>query len=126
MAKTKAKSISEGEALIQAIVAGMEEKKAHEIVVMDLRNLKSAPADYFVICHGDSTKQADAIAQSVDETVKKVIGENPWHAEGAANAEWVLLDYINVVVHVFQKEKRGFYGIEDLWADAVTTHINEL
>lgn len=124
MAKTKAKSVNEEEALIQAIVAGMEEKKAHEIVVLDLRNLKAAPADYFVICHGDSNKQTDAIAQSVDETVKKLLGEDPWHTEGTTNAEWVLLDYINVVVHVFQKEKRGFYGIEDLWADAEITIIN--
>ncbi|MBI3232691.1 MAG: ribosome silencing factor [Bacteroidetes bacterium] len=109
---------------MNAIIEGMAEIKAHEITTLDLRNLKSAPADFFVICHGESVKQTEAIADSIDETVKKMTGENPIHVEGQTNAEWILLDYFNVVVHVFQKEKRAFYGIEDLWADAVVSQIN--
>lgn len=109
---------SEAEVLTELIIKGMEEKKGHDIVRMDLRNLTSAVTDYFVICHGDSNRQVDALAQSVRDEVEKVTGEKPWHSEGYENAEWILLDYINVVVHVFHKEKREFFGIEDLWGDA--------
>lgn len=118
------KNTDETQELINAVIEGMAEKKAQDITVLDLRNIKSAPSDYYIICHGESNKQTEAIAQSIDEIVKKTTGENPWHVEGMSNAEWVLLDYINVVAHVFQKEKRAFYAIEDLWADADIKLIN--
>lgn len=118
------KLVDDTQKLVNAIVEGMAEKKAVKISVLDLRNIKSAPADYFVICHGESNKQTDAIYQSTDETVKKETGEKPWYTEGHTNSEWILMDYVNVVVHIFQKEKRDFYAIEDLWADAEVTTIN--
>ena len=109
--------------LVDAIISGIKEKKGHDIIVMNLKPTGSAIADYFVICHGDSHTQVEALARSVEEDVSKFTGENPTYTEGLQNAEWILLDYINVVVHVFQKEQRDFYGIERFWADADTTSI---
>ncbi len=106
------------EILSETIVKGMQEKKASDIVVMDLRKVKNAVADFFVICSGNSDKQLDAIADSVDQEVYKALKENPWHTEGKNNKEWMLLDYIDVVVHVFRKDRREFYALERLWGDA--------
>lgn len=107
-----------GEILVDAIVSGMQEKKGHNITVLDLKPTGNAPSDFFVICHGDSQTQVLALARSVEEEVEKLIGERPVYREGITNAEWILLDYINVVVHVFLKEQRDFYGIERFWSDA--------
>jgi len=96
----------------------MQEKKAKDIVCIDLRNLKNAVADFFVVCHADSKTHVEAIADSVEEFVMEHTGEYPRNKEGIANAEWILLDYVNVVAHVFRHEQREFYGIERLWADA--------
>jgi len=108
----------ESEILTDTVIEGMQEKKGQEIVSIDIRNFKSAIADFFVICHAESRPQVEAIADSVEETVFKNSGELPAHKEGKENAEWILLDYVNVVVHIFRKEKRDFFGIERLWADA--------
>ena len=125
MKKDKMKITKEESAMLAEIaIKGMQEKKAKEIVCLDLRNINNAVSDFFVICHGDSNTQVDAIADSVEFEIKKAIGENPWHREGFENAEWILLDYVNVVIHVFQKPQRDFYRIEDLWADAKTAAIN--
>lgn len=121
MAKKKG-SVS-SEKLSEIIVKGMQEKKATDIVVLDLRKVKNAVADFFVICSGSSDKQLDAIADSVDEQVYKALKENPWHIEGKNNKEWMLLDYIDVVAHVFKKDKREFYALEKLWGDAEITEI---
>lgn len=110
--------------LCDAIVKGMVEKKAADILVMDLRKVKNAVADFFVICSGGSDKQLDAIAQSIDEEVFKALKENPWHTEGKNNKEWMLLDYFDVVAHVFRKDKREFFALEKLWGDAEMTEIN--
>jgi ribosome-associated protein len=109
--------------LSEVIVKGMQEKKAIDIVVMDLRKVKNAVADFFVICSGNSDKQLDAIADSVDQEVFKALKENPWHTEGKNNKEWMLLDYIDVVAHVFRKDRREFYALERLWGDADITEI---
>lgn len=114
----KKKRLGEVDKLVETIVLGMQEKKAHNIKTLNLKGLENAVCDYFVICHGDSDRQVDAIAKSVDKVVKEKLGEDPWHAEGFANSEWILLDYVNVVVHIFEAEKREFYNIERLWADA--------
>jgi len=106
------------ETLAGSVIEGMQEKKGQEIVSIDIRNFKSAIADFFVICHADSRPHVEAIADSVEEIVYKHSGELPTHKEGKENAEWILLDYVNVVVHIFRKEKREFFGIERLWADA--------
>ncbi len=113
------------EKLSQLVVKGMQEKKASDIVVMDLRKVRNAVADFFVICSGNSDKQLDAIAESIDEEVFKSLKEEPWHAEGKNNKEWVLLDYTNVVAHVFKKDRRSFYALEKLWGDAEITEIED-
>ena len=112
------------ETLSDVIVKVMQEKKATDIVVMDLRKIKNAVADFFVICSGNSDKQLDAISDSIDAEVFKKLKENPWHTEGKNNKEWMLLDYINVVAHVFRKDRRDFYALERLWGDAEITEIN--
>jgi len=110
--------------LCDAIVKGMVEKKAANILVMDLRKVKNAVADFFVICSGGSDKQLDAITQSIDEEVFKAVKENPWHVEEKNNKEWMLLDYFDVVAHVFRKDKRDFFALEELWGDAEMTEID--
>lgn len=113
------------EELRDHIVRGMQEKKGVDVVVMDLREVKNAICDYFVICSGNSDTQIDAIAQSVDEEVHKNTGQNPWHQEGKMNREWILLDYVDVVAHVFKKERRAFYDLEQLWGDADVQYLDE-
>ena len=113
------------ETLSGVIVKGMQEKKASDIVVMDLRKIKNAVADFFVICSGNSDKQLDAISDSIDAEVFKKFQENPWHTEGKNNKEWMLLDYIDVVAHVFRKDRREFYALERLWGDADITEIED-
>jgi len=112
------------EKLSDIIVKGMQEKKATNIVVLDLRKVKNAVADFFVLCSGSSDKQLDAIADSIDEEVFKALNENPWHIEGKNNKEWMLLDYIDVVAHVFRKDRREFYALEKLWGDADIKEID--
>ncbi|MBK6990086.1 MAG: ribosome silencing factor [Bacteroidetes bacterium] len=120
--KKTIRKINEAENLRDLIIDGMQEKKAKEIVSIDLRSLKNSVADFFVVCHADSKTHTDAIARSVEEYVSKKL-EDPFHKEGMGTSEWVLLDYLNVVVHIFQKEKRDYYGIERLWADAEIKQI---
>lgn len=107
------------------VVEGMLEKKAMDVVIMDLREVKHAVADYFVICSGNSDTQIDAISDSIEEQIHKHTKQNPWKREGQQNKEWILLDYVDVVAHVFNKEKRVFYGLEELWGDANITKIEE-
>jgi ribosome-associated protein len=124
MAK-KRKGVS-SEKLSEVIVKGMQEKKATDIVVIDLRNISNAVADFFVICSGNSDKQLDAISDSIDETVFKSLKENPWHVEGKNNKEWMLLDYSDVVAHIFRKDLRKFYALEKLWGDAEIIEVADL
>lgn len=112
------KGLTPSEKLSEAVVRGMQEKKASNIVVLDLRKVKNAVADYFVICSGGSDTQIDAIADSVDDQVYKETQQNPWHQEGKTNKEWLLIDYVDVVAHIFKNDKRAFYSIEELWGDA--------
>lgn len=107
-----------GEKLAEVIVSGMQEKKAKNISVLDLRKLEHAVSDYFILCNAESTTQVSAIADSVEDFTVKELREKPIHVEGKQNALWILLDYGNVVVHVFQDESREFYDIESFWADA--------
>ena len=121
--KKPSKKTDESVRMKDLIVEGMQEKKAKDIVCIYLRNLKNSVADFFVVCHADSRTHIDAIARSVEEFVYKKQGEDPLHREGMANSEWILLDYVNVVAHVFRQEQREFYGIERLWADAEIQRI---
>lgn len=111
------------EQLSQVVVKGMQEKKAENIVVMDLRKVHNAVADFFVLASGGSDTQVDAIADSVEKEVNEQAKENVWHREGTNNKEWILLDFVNVVAHVFKRETRTFYGLEELWGDAHLTQI---
>ena len=111
------------EALRDLIVKGMLEKKAQEVVVMDLRRVKNAICDFFVIGSGNSDTQIDAIASSVEEEVWKGSQQNPWHQEGRTNREWILVDYVDVIAHIFNKERRTFYDLEQLWGDAEIKYI---
>ena len=123
--KANSKASDTAEALIDPIIKGIEEKKGQGIQVFDLRNTGHAVCDFFVICNADSSTQVDAIAYSVEEFVKKLTGESPWKSEGFENKEWILIDYVNVVVHVFQTAVRDFYKLENLWADGEVRKITE-
>jgi len=113
----------ETDQLITQIIKGIEEVKGQDIEILDLREIENTVCDYFIICNGTSNTQVNAIVNSVQKTVSKSVKENPWHVEGSSNAEWVLLDYVHVVVHVFQKHIREFYDIEGLWGDAKIVKI---
>jgi|ERR1035438_3614650 ribosome-associated protein len=109
--------------LKEAIVEAMLDKKAKNPVIMDFTKINSSVCDAFIICHGTSRTQVEAIADSVVYNVKMKTGLNPWHKEGLENAEWILIDYSDIVVHIFQDSKRSFYNLEQLWAD---TEISEV
>jgi len=109
--------------LITGIIKGIEEVKGNDIKILDLREIENTVCDYFIICNGTSNTQVNAIVGSVQKMVSKELKDKPWHIEGAENAEWILMDYVNVVVHVFQKHIREFYDIEGLWGDAKVTSI---
>ncbi|UWX54108.1 ribosome silencing factor [Maribacter litopenaei] len=109
--------------LIALILQGIEEVKGQNINLLDLREIENTVCDYFIICNGTSNTHVNAIVGSIQKTVSKASKDKPWHVEGTDNAEWVLMDYVNVVVHVFQKHIREFYDIEGLWGDAKFTTI---
>ena len=111
--------------LLKTIVNEIKEKKGIDIVEMNLSKLENSIADYFVICHGNSNTQVDAIANFVERKVKEELNEKAWHFEGKNNAQWILIDFSSVIVHVFQKEYRDFYDLEGLWADSETKHIDD-
>jgi len=112
------------EELSKIIVKGMEEKKASDIVVMDLREINNSVSDFFVICSGSSDTQIEAISDAIEEEVYKSNKERPWRSEGKNSCQWVLVDYVDVVAHIFLNNKREFYGLEELWGDAKITTIS--
>lgn len=109
--------------LIALILQGIEEVKGQQISLLDLRAIENTVCDYFIICNGTSNTHVNAIVGSIQKTVSKAIKDKPWHIEGQDNAEWILMDYVNVVVHVFQKHIRDYYDIEGLWGDAKVTEF---
>jgi ribosome-associated protein len=111
------------DALISMIIKGIEEVKGNDIDILDLREIDNTASDYFIICSGNSNTQVNAIVGSIQKIVSKELKDKPWHIEGSDNAEWVLMDYVNVVVHVFQTHIREYYDIEGLWGDAKITSI---
>jgi ribosome-associated protein len=124
----KAKSVKKSDndpnkKLADAVVEGILEVKGRNISVLDLRGIHNRVCDYFIICQADSNTQVNAIAGSVSEIVKKRTGERPYRSEGFENSEWILVDYVTVVVHIFQTQIRNFYNLESLWADAEVTEI---
>lgn len=109
--------------LVSQIIDGIEDIKGENITVFDLENLENSVCDYFVICDANSNTQVSAITNSVEKKVRESLGEKPWHIEGTENAEWILMDYVSVAVHVFQKEIRAFYDLDSLWGDAEITKM---
>ena len=117
------KPISTEDALISNIILGLDHVKGLDVSLLDLRDIENTFCSYFVVCTGNSNTHVNAIVSAIQKTVSKELKEKPFHTEGNDNAEWVLIDYINVVVHVFQKQIREYYNIEGLWGDAKTTKI---
>ena len=109
--------------LLEEIIRGIENVKGEDIQQMDLREIENTPCEFFVICSANSKTQVTAVVNSIQKTVSKALQEKPFHTEGLEVAEWVLIDYVNIVVHVFQKQTRKFYNIEELWGDAKSTLI---
>lgn len=112
------------EKLAAQVIVGIQEKKGIDIVKIDLRDMNNSIADFFLICHATSTRQVDAIADSVIEVVRSNAGDRPNSIEGKRNSEWVLIDYVDVVVHVFLEQTRAIYALEELWADAQIMKIS--
>lgn len=106
------------EKLIETIVSAIEDKKGKNIVSLDLSSFDGAICSHFVVCNADSTTQVAAIADGIEEKVLETLGEKVWRIEGQQNAVWIAMDYVDVVVHIFQTELRDFYKLEELWADA--------
>jgi ribosome-associated protein len=121
----KEKNEKETSILTDQIIDGIQEKKGHGIVTLDLSKIDNSVCKMFVICHAPSKTQVAAIADSVLAEVKKNTRQIPWHKEGYQNSDWILLDYVDVVVHVFTEETRKFYNLEGLWADAEKRIIND-
>ena len=111
--------------LVKAIIDSIKQHKGKEVVSLDLRKIETAVCDFFIICHGTSNTHIASIAENIRKEISKQMKEKPWHTEGEANKEWVLMDYFNVVVHIFNKEKRDFYKLENLWADANIKYIEQ-
>ena len=109
--------------LVEEIILGIENVKGEKINQLDLRKLENTPCDFFIVCSGSSNTQVSAIVNSVLKRVSKALKEKPFHTEGLDNAEWVLIDYVNVVVHIFQNQIREYYNLEELWGDAKSTKI---
>jgi len=111
--------------LLEAVIEGMREKKAKNITVLNLKNIENRVTDYFVVCDADSNTHVNSIADSIEEVVEKLSKERAYHTEGHQNGEWILIDYINVVAHIFLREVREHYNLEGLWGDAEITTIEE-
>ncbi|HEX4876024.1 MAG TPA: ribosome silencing factor [Chitinophagaceae bacterium] len=116
-----AKRLTKSSKIIKTIIAAIKEKKGENIVSLDLRKINEAVADFFILCEAGNQPQIRAIAENVEEKVKELCGENPYHHEGYNNLHWVLIDYVNVVVHVMQPETRKFYRLEEMWSDAAAS-----
>lgn len=111
--------------LIEKIIKAIQDTKGEDIKLLDLTKIENSAADYFIICSANSNTQVNAIAGNIEKKVRNELKNRPWHVEGTENAMWILVDYISVVVHIFQKHIREFYDLEDLWSDAQITSIDE-
>ena len=117
------KSITTSPDLAEMALEAIDEVKGKEVLSIDLRNIPNSVSDFFIVCHGSSDTHVEAIARSVQKNLYTGLGENPVSKEGTDNADWILLDYFNVVVHIFKEEARRFYNLEKLWADADVVQI---
>lgn len=116
---------TEKKVLVDKIIEAIQDTQGEDIKILDLTHIENSVADYFIICSANSNTQVSAIAGSVEKKVRNELKDRPWHVEGAENAMWILVDYVSVVVHIFQKHIREYYDIEDLWSDAKVTVIED-
>lgn len=123
MAKTK--KLNQTQLLLDVAVKGLQDIKGEDIVCIDLRELDNAVCEYFIICTGTSNTHVSALAGGVEKEIRTTLQDRAWHKEGFGNSEWILLDYVNIVIHIFQKEAREFYNLEGLWGDAKISKIKE-
>jgi ribosome-associated protein len=123
--KKSAARLTKNSKIIKTIIAAIQEKKGGNIISLDLRKINEAVADFFIVCEAGSSIQVKAIADNVEDRVKEKCEENPYHHEGFQQLQWVLIDYVNVVVHVMQTETRKFYQLEEMWSDAASDEHNE-
>ena len=124
MKERKNKELSSKD-LSELVAKGMTEKKGLDIAILDLRKVKNSITDFFVICSGNSDTQIDALANSVEDEVYKMSKTEPWQKEGKAHGEWILIDYVDVVAHIFNKDRRKHYDLEELWGDAEVTYLED-
>ena len=115
--------ITEKQLLTDKIVEAIQDTKGEDIMIFDLSTIENSVAQTFIICTGNSNTQVSAISGNIQKKVRNHLHDRPWHVEGTENSLWVLLDYVSVVVHVFQRETRAYYDIEELWGDAKITKI---
>ncbi len=118
-------SPSDDEKLVNVILEAIREKKGQRIVKIDLKEVQNSICDYFIICEGESNTQVNALAENIGKQTHTILHNPPHHIEGRENAQWILLDFFSIVVHVFQKDQRSFYKLEDLWSDGKLELINE-
>ena len=123
--KKTATRLTKSSKIIKTIIAAIQEKKGENIISLDLKKINEAVADFFIICEASNQPQIRAIADNVEEKVKEICGENPYHHEGLKNLQWVLIDYVNVVVHVMLPDTRKFYKLEEMWSDGVSEEHND-
>ncbi|HUQ96998.1 MAG TPA: ribosome silencing factor [Chitinophagaceae bacterium] len=111
--------------LFKTIIRAIQDKKGEHIVSLDLRKIHEAVADYFIVCEATNQPQIRAIADSIEDAVRRECGESPFHHEGKQTAQWILMDYVNIVVHIMLPESRRFYKLEEMWSDAVVEEHND-
>ncbi len=113
------------EKTVNKIIEALEDSKAHQIVKIDLRKIENCFCSFFIICHGTSSTHIAGLVNHVEEKVRQDVGEKPFHIEGLNTTQWVVLDYGDIIVHIFEKELREYYQLEEFWADAKITEINK-
>lgn len=123
--RTSATRLTKSSKIIKTIIAAIQDKKGENIISLDLRKINEAVADFFIICEASNQPQIRAIAENIEKKVSEKCAENPWHHEGYNTLQWVLLDYVNVVVHIMQPDTRKFYKLEEMWSDAIAEEHDE-
>lgn len=124
--KSKTELVQSTNVLIDTIIDGIQDIKGKNILKLDLTKIDEAPANYFILCEGDSTTQIKAISDSIHKKVSQELGLKPNHREGITESKWILVDYFDTIVHVFYPETRKYYDLEDLWSDAVITEYEDM
>ncbi len=123
--KSTVTKLTRSSKIFKTIIQAIEDKKGEQIISLDLRKIPEAVSDFFIICQANNTTQVRAISDYIEHQVKEICGENPYKNEGKQGLQWVLIDYINIVVHVMHTEARNFYKLEDMWSDAVSQGHDE-